>query len=106
LFKKFAAKKGSADFYILFTVYPKKDIIKNGLKRKQKPQSWWHHKILLFTDEEMQRFLKKLTDKYFFYVSFNHNETKMFLTRGTGKKEELTPFTFAQRANQIKEFLK
>ena len=103
-FKRFTIAQGASDFYILFGVYPKKNIADTSLNRSRSPKSWWHHQLLLFTDSEMNNFLNSL-NRPFIDLGFNHGTGQIFLTR---KQEDLdfSQYLLKNQIDTLDQFLR
>jgi hypothetical protein len=104
-FKRFKETRNQADFYILFGLYPKRDIVSAPLHRKRSPKSWWHHRMLLFSDEEMHNIIQPIPENGFFSFSFDHGDDKMTLTRGADEYVDYSNHTLPRKINMLSTFL-
>lgn len=105
-FRRFREAQGHADFYILFGLYPKENIVSAPLNRKRIPKAWWHHRMLLFSDKEMHKFIKPIPPNGFFSFSFDHGSEKMTLTRGADKHLDYSNYTLQEKIGELRSFLK
>lgn len=105
-FKRFSAKPGAADFYILFGLYPRADIVKKSLWRRRTPKAWWHYRLLVFSDYEMRYLLRCVAGDRFFGFGFNHGDERIYLTRGAGRRLDYTGNVFASGSRAIAKFLR
>ena len=105
-FRRFRLETGAADFYILFGLYPRADVVDRSLRRPRKPKTWWHHRLLLFSDSEMQNLLRQAAKDSFLGFGFDHGDEAIYLTRGAGRHLDYTGNAFAARAPAIAEFLR
>lgn len=105
-FKRFKEAHGQADFYILFGLYPKSDIVSAPLHRKRIPKAWWHHRMLLFSDEEMHKLIKPIPENGFFSFSFDHGSDNMTLTRGAEEYVDYSEHTLFRKIDLLRAFLK
>jgi len=104
-FKRFKEARKQADFYILFGLYPKEDIVSAPLHRKGTPKAWWHHRMLLFSDEEMHKIIEPIPSNGFFSFSFDHGNEKMTLTRGAEEHVDYSNHTFQRKVGMLRTFL-
>lgn len=110
-FVNFDYQKGIADFYILFGLYPKSDIIDKRLDKSKKTRKWWDYKILVFTDKEMRKFLRSLLTKRgkkesFFGFGFNNRSNDIFATRGVKSPKSVKEYLIENKIATIIDFLK
>ncbi|MEK6645672.1 MAG: hypothetical protein AABY84_03235 [Candidatus Firestonebacteria bacterium] len=90
-FNRFKIKKGSADYYIFFAPYLKNKVEGKKLNKDRKISKWYDKLILVFTESEMSKFVKKLKNKTnnkqsnYFSFAFDREED-VHLTRGRGNK--------------------
>jgi len=109
-YTRFDFKKGVADFYLLFGVYPKSVSNKKRLDHSRKTSSY-DYIYLLLKDKEMATLLNKIRTKtnkrsVFFEFGFDPADHKIFLTRGVAKEENYSSSLLENRLNMIKKFLK
>ena len=110
-FRNFDYEKGIADFYILFGLYRKSDIINKRLDKSKKTRKWWDYKILIFTDQQMGKFLGDLVTKHrkkesFFSFGFNNGSKEIFAVRGFKCPKPCKKYLIENRITRIKNFLK
>lgn len=110
-FKNFNYEKGIADFYILFGLYRKSNIINKRLDKSKKTRKWWDYKILIFTDSEMRRFLRSLSTKHgrkesFFSFGFNDWSDEILAVRGFKRPRPCKKYLIENRVAMIEKFLK
>jgi len=110
-FRNFDYEKGVADFYILFGLYPKSDIINKRLDKSKKTRKWWDYKILIFTDQQMRKFLRSILTKHgkkelFFSFGFNDWSREIFAVRGFKCPKSYKKYLIENKIATIKEFLK
>jgi len=109
-FNNFKHKKGAADFYFLFGLYPLPSSPDKRLNRSRKPGEWSDWKILVFSDSEMKNFLHSVSSKSgksdrFFAFGFNEKSPEIILTRG-GDATHFEKFLLKHRTRELKTFLK
>jgi len=105
-FNTFHIDKGYSDYYVLFGLYTK-SLYNKKLDKSRKMSKWYSHILLLFNEEEMMEFLKKLTtkkgDKQDSKFSFGFDkEDEVFLTRGSIKPKPLNKFLFKNKVDKLK----
>ncbi len=110
-FRNFDYEKGVADFYILFGLYPKSDIINKRLDKSKKTRKWWGYKILIFTDQQMGKFLGSILTKHgkkesFFSFGFNNGSKEIFAVRGFRRPKRCKKYLIENKIASIKDFLK
>lgn len=100
-------KKGTADLYLLFGLYPIYEPGDNNIDSRE----IWKSIILAFTDNEMYKFLKKIKIKgerkedRFFYIGFT-SPSAIYITRGRPKQEKLPGHLLADRVKEIQAMLR
>ncbi len=104
-FRKFDYLEGTADFYVLFGLYPKSSVIRESLNKARKPQQWWTHRILLLPDSEMKRLLLNSKGGGFFGFGFDTDSKEIFLTRGAEEAQPYERFIIERQAEFLSEFL-
>jgi hypothetical protein len=110
-FVNFDYQKDIADFYILFGLYPKSDIISKRLDKSKKTRKWWDYKILVFTDKEIRKFLRNLLTRRgkkesFFGFGFNNRSKDIFATRGVKSPKSVKEYLIENKIATIIDFLK
>ena len=110
-FRTFDYERGIADFYILFGLYPKSDIINKRLDKSKKTRKWWDYKILIFKDREMGNFLRSLSTKHgkkeaFFSFGFNNGSKEIFAVRGFKRPKRCKEYLIENNIASIKDLLK
>ena len=108
-FNAFNAIKGNSDYYILFGLYVKAPS-KDSKSTRMNNRNWFDFVLLLFTEDEMIKFLSELTlknsedkDSKF---GFGFDDTKqIFLTRGAKEKIDYTDKLFKKRFTDLKKLL-
>jgi hypothetical protein len=104
-FNNFKCEPNTADFYVLLGLFSKTDLDR-GLKKKK----WIGRKMLIFTEKEMQTFLKSIRTKAgkrdrFFAFGFDSDSERVFLTRGTTSPKPFDKFLVERRLAALKRFL-
>jgi hypothetical protein len=96
-----------ADFFCLVALYPSLD-----LREYRERRSWWHPVILLFSQQEMRRFLRSVktvggTPHKMFGFGFDA-PTQVFQTRGDRRRRflEFSTYLLPRRVRRLKEFLR
>lgn len=110
-FRNFNYEKGIADFYMLFGLYRKSDIINKRLDKSKKTRKWWDYKILIFTDKEMGKFLESLLTRRgekesFFSFGFNDGSDEIFAVRGFRSPKSRKKDLIGNKIGAIKDFLR
>ena len=110
-FRNFNYEKGIADFYSLFGLYRKSDIINKRLDKSKKTRKWWDYKILIFTDQEMGKFLESLLTRRgekesFFSFGFNDGSDEIFAVRGFKRRKPCKKYLIQNRIGLLRKFLK
>jgi hypothetical protein len=109
-FNVFKVVKGLTDYYVLFGIYVN---ISDGDadSTKIKNKNWYDYVILLFSENEMDKFINSLTqktsDKPDTSFSFGFDSIKkIMLTRGAKVHADYSKYLFLNRINIIKKKLK
>jgi len=110
-FRNFNYEKGIADFYMLFGLYRKSNIINKRLEKSKKTRKWWDYKILIFSDKEMGKFLERILTKQgekesFFSFGFNDWSDEIFAARGFKRPKPCKKYLIENRIGSIRKCLK
>jgi hypothetical protein len=105
-FSKFKIEKGLADFYVLFGLFITNPT-SNERSKSVKKTDWYDHIMLIFTEQEMIKFLGglrlKTMDKEDTKFSFGFNDKKrVVLTRGTREHVDHSDKLFPKRVHALK----
>lgn len=102
---KYKYQKGSADFYIIFGLFPAYDTTKAIMS------DFWKTMILCLTDQEMNGLLEKVKtkkeqkDDKFFSFSFN-KPNRVYGTRGFLDEEDFSCYLLENRIEDIRNMMK
>lgn len=104
-FNNFRSKLLGADFFVLFGVSPTLD---RRIRTSARYSKHWEHKTLMFSRDELNRFLPPAAQK-FFYIAFDEDHPDKMLCLN-GRKQELASFSYdalrlTKRAGALKSFV-